>query len=114
MTFKITRPDAHGLFLRKRLFRTLDAERRRPVIWVSGPPGCGKTALVSSWLEARRIPCLWYQVEMGDSDLGAFFHYLDLAVFKARSRASWGSGSRQIRAPTATLLRNSPQGAMRQ
>lgn len=83
MTFKITRPDAHGLFPRKRLFRTLDAERRRPVIWVSGPPGCGKTALVSSWLEARRFPCLWYQVEKGDSDLGAFFHYLDQAMSKA-------------------------------
>ncbi|MGE5247758.1 MAG: AAA family ATPase, partial [Verrucomicrobiota bacterium] len=80
MNIKITRPDALGIYPRKRLFRRLDAERERPIVWVSGPPGCGKTALVSSYLAERRIPCLWYRVEKGDADLGAFFHYLGLAA----------------------------------
>ncbi len=83
MNIKITRPDARGLFPRRRLFRRLDAERERPILWISGPPGCGKTALLTSYLEDRKVPCLWYQVEKGDSDLGAFFHNLNLAVHKA-------------------------------
>lgn len=83
MNTKITPPDSSGLFPRKRLFRKLDVERKRPVIWVSGPPGCGKTTLVSSYVRDRRVPCLWYQVEKEDADIGAFFHYLNLAVHKA-------------------------------
>jgi DNA-binding SARP family transcriptional activator len=86
LDIKITRPDSNGQFPRKRLFRKLDEERKRPIIWVSGPPGCGKTALVSSYLGERKIPCLWYQVERGDADIGAFFHHLSLAVQKAAPR----------------------------
>ncbi len=77
---KTTRPDPSGLFPRKRLFRKLDQVRKRPIVWITGPPGCGKTALVASYLEQRKIPCVWYQVGRGDADLGAFFRSLSLAV----------------------------------
>jgi ATP/maltotriose-dependent transcriptional regulator MalT len=56
------------------------------VLWITGPPGCGKTALVSSYIEARRLPCLWYKVDDADTDIGTFFYYLGLAAAKAAPR----------------------------
>jgi LuxR family maltose regulon positive regulatory protein len=83
---KVSRPILTGIYPRKRLFALLDRKRERPVIWVSGPPGCGKTTLVSSYLEARRLPCLWYQLEAGDADPATFFYFLGQAVQKASPR----------------------------
>jgi len=57
-----------------------------PVLWITGPPGCGKTALVSSYIESRRLPCLWYKVDDADADIGTFFYYLGLAAGKAAPR----------------------------
>ncbi len=54
--------------------------RKRTVVWVSGPAGCGKTTLLSSYFETRGIPCLWYQVDEGDSDPATFFYYLGQAA----------------------------------
>jgi DNA-binding SARP family transcriptional activator len=56
------------------------------VLWITGPPGCGKTALVSSYIESRRLPCLWYKVDEADADLSSFFYYLGLAAAKAAPR----------------------------
>jgi DNA-binding SARP family transcriptional activator len=73
---KTTRPSARGVIPRPRLFRLLDATRSRPVTWVWGPPGAGKTSLVASYLRARRLAGLWYQIDSGDADPATFFHYL--------------------------------------
>jgi two-component SAPR family response regulator len=59
---------------------------RRPAIWVASPAGSGKTTLVSSYLQARKIPCLWYQTDSGDSDIATFFYYMGLAAKKAAPR----------------------------
>ena len=83
---KVTRPIITGVFPRKRLFGLLDRMRKQPVIWVSGPPGCGKTTLISSYIEARKIPCLWYQVDAGDSDPATFFYYMGQAAKRASPR----------------------------
>jgi len=56
------------------------------VLWITGPPGCGKTALVSGYIEARRLPCIWYKVDEADADLSTFFYYLGLAAAKAAPR----------------------------
>ena len=80
---KITCPISAGSLPRKRLFDHLDECMRRPVVWVSGPAGCGKTTLTSSYLETRTLPCLWYQVDQGDTDLSTFFYYMGLAAKKA-------------------------------
>jgi ATP/maltotriose-dependent transcriptional regulator MalT len=60
--------------------------RKQPVIWVSGPAGSGKTTLVSSYIETRKIPCLWYQIDAGDSDIATFFYYIGQAAKKAAPR----------------------------
>ncbi len=83
---KITRPVLAGHYSRKRLFRLIDRARKRPVLWICGPPGSGKTTLVSSYLAYRRVPGLWFRLEEGDADPATFFHYLGLAARKAAPR----------------------------
>lgn len=54
------------------------------MVWISAPAGAGKTTLIASWLDARKRPALWYQVDEGDGDLAAFFRYLGLAGEQGR------------------------------
>jgi ATP/maltotriose-dependent transcriptional regulator MalT/DNA-binding SARP family transcriptional activator len=77
---KLTRPRLHQVVQRERLFERLDHCRERPLAWIAGPPGAGKTTLVASYIEARRIGGLWYHVDAGDRDLATFFHYLSEAA----------------------------------
>ena len=83
---KVTRPTLPDIFPRKRLFDLLDELRKQPIIWVSGPPGCGKTTLLGSYIETLKIPCLWYNLDGGDSDPATFFYYMGLAAKKAAPR----------------------------
>jgi DNA-binding SARP family transcriptional activator len=78
---KLTRPKLHKAVARERLFKLLDeAREHKPAICVVGPPGAGKTTLVASWLDARDIKGIWYQVDPGDADLATFFYYLGEAA----------------------------------
>lgn len=79
---KITHPVYSDILLRKRLFKQLDSARKRHIVWICGPPGAGKTTLVSSYIEARGLPCIWYQVDAGDAETASFFYYMGLAVKK--------------------------------
>ena len=73
---KLSRPRLAKAVLRERLFAKLEGGAHGPVVWVWGPPGSGKTALVASYVEARGLDPLWYQVDSGDADLATFFFYL--------------------------------------
>lgn len=83
---KITRPKITVISPRKRLFQLLDSSQNYPIISISGPAGCGKTSLVASYLDARKLPCLWYQIDESDSDIASFFYYMGLAGKKASPR----------------------------
>jgi hypothetical protein len=53
---------------RPRLFELLDQARLRPVVWIGAPAGAGKTALVSSYAEARGLRCVPIRADPGDPD----------------------------------------------
>lgn len=94
---KTTRPAIGSLVPRERLFALLDGTQGRTVAWISGSPGSGKTSLAASYVEARRLRCLWYQVDPDDADVATFFHYLGHAARKldgARAREQSAAAAR--------------------
>lgn len=77
---KLNQPWLPVVFPRERLFAQLDAFADRPCTWIGAPGGYGKTTLAASYVEARGIPCLWYQFDEDDADPATFFYYLGVAV----------------------------------
>ncbi|WP_242335738.1 MULTISPECIES: P-loop NTPase family protein [Anaeromyxobacter] len=82
---KISRPRLPAVVPRARLFARLD--EARAATWIAGPPGAGKTTLAASYVTARALRCLWYQLDPGDADPATFFYYL----VQASRRATPGS-----------------------
>ena len=82
---KIAPPVLPEVLPRERLFRVLDEARQQPVVWIAAPAGSGKTTLVGSWLQKRRLPALWYHMDARDRDCAAFFHYLSEAAASLRA-----------------------------
>lgn len=77
---KLTRPRLHSALMRDRLFACLADRTTRPIVWIQGPPGSGKTCLAASFLESNRVPGLWFQVDPADSDISTFFYYLAVSA----------------------------------
>ncbi|HXE97038.1 MAG TPA: BTAD domain-containing putative transcriptional regulator [Dongiaceae bacterium] len=79
---KINPPELSGIVVRPRVFAQLDRCCETKVAWVSGPAGSGKTTLVASYVESRRLPCVWYKTDDGDADPATFFFCLGRAFQK--------------------------------
>jgi len=50
-----------------------------PLIWLSAPPGYGKTTAIASYLHATARSHIWYQCDAGDADIASFFYHLKIA-----------------------------------
>lgn len=77
---KFSRPRLARVHPRERLFRRLDECLEETAVWVGGPAGAGKTALIATYLDARKLPALWYQVDSGDCDPLFCCHHLQVAA----------------------------------
>jgi ATP/maltotriose-dependent transcriptional regulator MalT/DNA-binding SARP family transcriptional activator len=106
---KTTRPTIGSVVARETLFARLDEPVGRTVVWISGAPGSGKTTLAAGYVQARRVQCIWYQIDSDDGDPASFFHYLshaarklaagharDLPSFTARQGSDVASFSRKF------------------
>jgi LuxR family maltose regulon positive regulatory protein len=79
---KVTSPRIDNCLYRENLFHRLDQATPKPLVWISGPAGCGKTILIASYLEKRGFPKLWYQTDSRDSDPATLFFYLSQTIRK--------------------------------
>src|SRR6185503_9304058 len=77
---KTTRPVIGSVVRRESIFARLDRTDGWTVAWISGPAGSGKSTLAASYVEARNLRCIWYQIDPDDSDAATFFHYLGHAA----------------------------------
>src|ERR1051325_5516500 len=84
---KLSLPRLHGVLPRTRLFELLD-RAQRPLVWICAQPGAGKTTLVASYLQERKRPALWYQLDDGDADAASFIYHLRLAAEAAAPAAA--------------------------
>ncbi len=63
-------PRGIEVYPRTRLFRWLDnACVNNPIVWIAGPPGAGKTALINSYLAYRDVKHIGYVFHQSDSSL---------------------------------------------
>lgn len=84
---KLTRPKVYDALARPRLFALLDEAATRPIVWLSAPPGSGKSTLIANYLEERGLRHIWYQVDAGDADPATFVHYMRIAASQVTRKA---------------------------
>lgn len=65
---------------RPRLVEQLNAGLAHKLILVCGPPGFGKTTLLSEWLQQLSCPAVWLTLDEADNNLYAFLSYLVAAL----------------------------------
>ena len=76
---KLSMPDVSAIPPRLRLIQLLDQIKQR-IIFVSAPGGSGKITFVASYLEAYKLPGIWYSMDSLDSDAATFLHYIGIAA----------------------------------
>jgi len=73
-------PGPPDILLRHRLFRSIDANLDlQPLLWIAGPAGAGKTALIASYLAQRKLACRWHPINSKGGDPAPILHPVPLA-----------------------------------
>lgn len=105
---KIDAPRLANVYARQRLFEQLHEHSTGRVIWVSAPPGSGKTTAVASWLQTRPKRVIWYQCDQGDADVASFFYFLTLALadYSGSDAPGMPSLSPELYSALPTFVRN--------
>ncbi|MCF6254719.1 MAG: AAA family ATPase [Gammaproteobacteria bacterium] len=80
MSIKTVRPSFRHVYFRERVFNEIDQQCDYPMIWVEGQPGCGKTTLISSYLEKINGNYLWYRISESDNNLVEFLYRFSSAL----------------------------------
>ncbi len=106
--YKISKPEVAGVIQRKGLVRLLNKLLKKPIVWISGMPGSGKTTFVVHYLKTRKISYLYYHLDEGDNELSTFFYYLGMAakdiISKPRSQTGFHKRSPQRYTQTLPLF----------
>jgi len=109
------------MFVRHRLFATLDGMSDQPCTWLAAPGGYGKTYLLQSYVDAGQYSSIWYNLDGGDSDVVTFFADFsealersgcgpllrltpDVQILARFSRLYFQKLGEQIKAPTILIL----------
>ena len=79
---KTTQPTLSMVLNRERIFKKIDSGPNTRAIWITGPPGSGKTTTIASYLAANNHMALWYQLDSTDTDIPTFFYYLSRTALK--------------------------------
>lgn len=79
---RLSDPKFNNLFIREALLKRIDTACEFPVIWICGPPGSGKTALIASHVETREKKAVWIKLTELEDDPSAFFDLMALAAQK--------------------------------
>lgn len=77
---KLTIPDYSPCLHRNRLHLFLEQNIHRSLITITSEAGYGKTTLVSSFINKKQIPSLWYQLDITDQNPYTFLSYLKVGL----------------------------------
>lgn len=79
-TAKLNPPKLIDIYTRENLISQLELSMHKPLVWISGPAGSGKTTLVADYIAQKELPVIWYQMDAADTDPASFFYYMGLAA----------------------------------
>lgn len=79
---KLQVPNYSPSLKRKRLFNELDQYENVSLLLVTGDSGYGKTMLISSYIQEKGIPAVWYQLGSSDRYAHIFLSYVKTGIYR--------------------------------